>query len=285
MSCIGLRLASQSAHCEFASNKLHSNYANNLARIVVCILFCSVEVSDRPFHLSSVGCYRQRQGQSFGLTPSPSELSCVVSSSSEEKNQHANLTLSRQLSERAFWLQRQNSLSSRNAIYPPCLRYSSSPGSLRSVSAPQVGMHRHWPYSPSHRSFTSTSTTASPLPSVLESSDSSCYPTRPSSSVSSTSSSPLSTMRRASQPEVPIIPNRFLSVSSSGQQLSQRRSSRPLVWSPFLRHVPLSEDPEIRALSLDLNGEEAGSSPPESVRSECLALPRRARGHTIPGRR
>jgi len=235
-----------------------------------------------------MGISRSRQDSSFGLTPSPSELSCSVAGSPEQEKPHSNQTLSRQLSERAFWLQRQNSLSSRNAIYPPCLRYSPSLGSARSASAPQVGMHRHWPYSPSHRSFTSTSTTVTPLPSVLESSDSSCYPTRASSSVSSTSSdprkSPLSTMRRASQPEVPIIPNRFLSVSSSGEQSSQRRSSLPFVWSPFLHHTLLSEDPEIRALSLDLDGNKAGGDIPDVKPLGGPALPRRARDHTIPGR-
>lgn len=286
---------------------------------MTCVLFCCTQVSDRPFHASPFRADRPQQDSSFGLTPSPSELSCSPSPGSSldlcecEKTDDGTV-LTRQLSARAFWLQRQNSLSSRNAVYPACLGQPSgfprpAYGSLRATSAPQVGTLRHQPYWPSHRSLRSASTSNSPsaaisLPSVLEHEASHMpYSTclgRAPSSVSSSSSSPLSTMRRVSQPDLPIIPNRFQSVSSSSQASSQprRRSSLPYAWSPLLHHTPLSADPAIRALSIYSESANVSEDPfvdggsgvcfVEPVPSACRKLslnrpelPRQARGRVL----
>lgn len=298
-------------------------------RLVTCILFCSIELSHRPFHASPSGTCaififyhrleRGRQDSSFSLMSSQSGMNCSITTMSTELRRSNfepsekpflnHPQLSQLLSERAFWLQRRNSLSSRNAIYPPCLQYSLSgrQGQLLFSSAPQITTDRHWPSSLSSSRHLSFASPLSPLQFVLETSSSiasssSSVPTRAPSSLSSASTlseagskspSPLSTMRRASQPEIPIIPNWFLKVSSSGQeQQSQfkRGSSLPsaYAWSPFLCCALLSEDPEIKALSVDAGiGAEGkggtvvdvdvGDDVPLAPRS---ALPRRARGHT-----
>ena len=265
---------------------------------------------------------RPRADSSFGLTPSPSELSCARTACStrplvNEKPGRQSLS-----SDRAFWLQRQNSLSSRNAIYPPCLQTPTRPPrtlsrSSRSASLP-IGPRRYWSYEPSRRSFTSTST-FSTLPLVVEGSEGSTTPTRTtstrSSSSSSSSKSPLSTMRLACQPDVPIIPNRFLSAASS-ETSSRKRSHLPYKWSPSLRHAPLSADPAIRAFSTtgiptdwnvtladpfcESNGtvkssghrrKQSSTTTPGWQQVDCVVpqmrpvpppLPRRARGHSIP---
>lgn len=290
----------------------------NATRVTICVLFCAIETSDYPFQASPLGVYKAESDHFSNLRSSSSELSCSAPSTPEKEMPLPESMLYRRVSDRAFWLQRQNSLSSRNAIYPPCLRSSSiysrpSPGSLRSSSAPQFSSYRYGASSPFHRSLTSSSstTTTTPLPSVLESSDSVSFPTRASSSVSSSSTdsrkSPLSTMRRVSQPDVPIIPNRFQSVSSTGNKSWERRSSFPFAWSPFLHHTPLSADPAIRALSIahDVAVPVSPAMERDVVRGSSVtmevcpmeralvadvsatppALPRRSRGHTIPVRK
>jgi hypothetical protein len=108
-------------------------------------------------------------------------------------------------------------------------------------------------------------------------------------------------MRRASQPDIPIIPNRFLSVSSSAS--SQASSYPPGPLAVLLHHAPLSADPAIRALSIDVGrsrelGHDHLAAPIstnlcglrslEASRRRLISLipdqpkpPRRARGHEV----
>ncbi len=242
----------------------------------------------------------------------------VADSLKREKLYHYRSTdLELRASDRAQWVQKQNSVSSRSAIYPPIIRYSSTgplslPGYFyldRSTAAflPQI------PYPLSHRSG-SLSTIVTPSPSAHGNSFGPSPPSRAGSTVSSVSlstsaasvrKSPLSTMRRASEPEVPVIPAKFLDINNKPQL--QRSPTLPWSWSPPLTHAPLSADPAIRAFST--KNESPSRRPVTCVQSaqtvdsvdgvqfvessldlnlplqaSCVPpkLPVRARGHSIP---
>ena len=212
---------------------------------------------------------------------------------------------------RAEWLQRQNSLSSQSAIYPPSLRQGNGP-ILRSSHGNQFGTYRSPPSFQSQRpsivAVTPSSSLASRYPNPFSSS-SRAYSHASGISHSSSSSSkksPLSTMHRASQPEVPVIPDRFLNLKRRSD--FSRRPSLPDTWSPVLTHLPLSADPAIRAFSVPIEPEDMPTAqtatfpqgrlskldfgegalelnpnvlvmPPPTVSPP--ALPERLRGHTI----
>ena len=225
-------------------------------------MFCSIEISDRPFYASPIGIYDPLVESQADLSRSNSDMSDASvwsTSSSEWEKSHSQRAWSARISDREFWLQRQNSLSSRNAIYPPSISYPTRPAAFGTLSTPMPGSRRYWSHSLSHRSMASPSTRM-PLPSVLENFDSISFPARASLSNSSTSSmsrrSPLSTMHRVSQPEVPIILNRFHNDTS--RKASRRHSGLQLAWPPSIHHAPLSADPAIRAFSIGSELEENG---------------------------
>lgn len=257
-----------------------------------------------------------------GLKSSHSGVSWSSTSSAdtlkrEKQYRYGPTDLELQASDRAHWIQKQNSVSSRPAIYPPTLRYSSTgplslPGYFyldrrTAASLPQI------PYPHSPRSGFASSTATS-LPFALGDSYSLSPFSRAGSTVSTISrstsgtsvrKSPLSTMRRASEPEVPIIPAKFLGTNKKPQL--QRSPTLPCSWSPSLTHAPLSADPAIRAFSSEsespyqksvtrsqgapsmasINGIRFVKSSLDfnlSLQASCIPpeLPVRARGHSIP---
>ena len=235
-----------------------------------------------------------------------------------EKQYHCGpIDLELRASDRAQWIQKQNSVLSRPPIHPPTLRYSSTgPLSLPGyfyLDRRTAASLPHIPYPHSHRSGSSSSTATS-LPFALGDS----YSLSPFSRAGSTAStisrstsctsvrkSPLSTMRRASEPEVPVIPAKFLDTNNKPQL--QRSPTLPCSWSPSLTHAPLSADPAIRAFSTEsespsqksitrsqgaqamasVNGIRFVKSSLDlnlSLQASCIPpeLPLRARGHSIP---
>ena len=237
----------------------------NINSLTTCVIFCAGEVSDRPFHADFSGTHLPAFEDHFPFSPpgtSWSTTSSMTSKQREKLYRYRGSDLESTSSDRSHWLQRQSSLSSQNAVYPPgSLRYSysRSRSAYGSWRAPLIDPSVRGPHMPHSRSISST------LPSVSE--YSSLAPSRASSSVSSNSSSgsrksPLSTMRRVSQPEVPLIPDRYISLKRELSRTPQLAPQAPApAWSPALTHAPLSADPAIRAFSV------GGGTEPETVPS------------------
>ena len=248
-------------HCGFSAVSLDWKSITppllTIGRLTVLVLFISVEMSDRPFHASLLGIHTPTANSDIPIDQ-PVFLqkwptSSTLSSSGERKRYegHYQDPISSN-TERVFWLQRQGSLSSQTAIYPPGLRSSNSlsrstGGSVRSRT---LTLPRH----PQLAHSVSATFSMTPLPSVLEDG---LTPTRTPSSVSSALSnsprSPLSTMHRASQPDVPIVPDVFLGPTVCSRP--KRRSVLPFAWLPSLHHAPLSADPAIRAFGIGIESD------------------------------
>ncbi|KAF7507598.1 hypothetical protein GJ744_010268 [Endocarpon pusillum] len=293
-----------------------------VAFVSTCIVFCCIEVSNRPYQASLMGITQADSDDICGLKSSHSDVSWSSTSSAdsltrEKQYNYGPSDLELRASDRAQWIQKQNSVSSRPAVYPPILRYSSTgplslPGYFyldrrTAASLSQI------PYPHSHRSG-SVSSTATSLPFALGDSYSLSPFSRAGSTVSTISrstsgtsvrKSPLSTMRRASEPEVPVIPAKFIHTNKKPRL--QRSPTLPCSWSPSLTHAPLSADPAIRAFSSESESPShksvtRGQGAPSmastngirfvksslglnlSLRASCIPpeLPVRARGHSIP---
>lgn len=202
-------------------------------------------MSEKSFYASLTGYLKGVLHDSMRIAPYPLRTSCSISSSSSsfsfDKSQrlyHVYDPESNFISH-GSWLQRRDSLSSQRAVYPPVLLARDSYSRLRSLGSMPVldedatlkSMHvMNW-------SSSNPIITTSALIAPLDYSQPSRMPLT-SSSISVSRHFPLSPMRRASQPEISID---LLAKTLGPSPLSREQ--------PVIRHVPLSEDPEIRKLS------------------------------------
>jgi hypothetical protein len=232
-------------------------------------------LSEKSFYASLTGYHKAALRDSVQIAPSPQKASSSISSSSSsssfDKSQklYHVYDLESNLVSHSSWLQRRDSLSSQQAVYPPALLARNSYSRSRSLGSMPVPDKDAKPISVHgiSRSSSNPSIATSALLAPSTHSQSSHLPGT-LFSTSATRRFPLSTMHRASQPEISI------------DLLSKTLDPRSPSWEkPVIRHVPLSEDPAIRKLA-EGGGETNNSASDDDTRR--LISPT---GDTLPKRR
>lgn len=201
-------------------------------------------MSEKSFCASLTGYHKAALRDSIQIAPAPRKESSSIFSSSSSSNFDKGqklyhvYDLESSIASRSSWLQRRDSLSSQQAVYPPALLARNSYGRSRSLGAMPV-LDEHEPVHAKTRASSNPSITTSALLAPSTYSQLSRMPSIFSSTCASRRSW-LSTMHRASQPEISI------------DLLSKTLDPNSPSWAkPAVRHIPLSDDPAIRKLAED----------------------------------